>query len=230
VIDDFWEKEINVERRWWEEEERVRVTEQGLYSGVQFCLRNGRLVVAAPPRHAERVKARLGGYEVEELFSVRSVMRLLAPEVKKVLGPARVSYADETRFRPVAHEACRMLTTEDEEEHRALAASLSAEELAQSGYEWGQAPAFGAFENGVLQAAASYEIWNGEIAHLIVATHPQARHRGFGRAVVSELAEHALARGLVLQYRALAVNEWSLKLARALGFEEGVATIYARME
>jgi GNAT superfamily N-acetyltransferase len=229
VIDDFWEKEMNVGPGWDEAEERVRMVEQGLYSGVQFCLRNGRLVVAAPSRHVEWVSKRLGGKSVEELFSVVTVRRLLAPEVRGVLGPAQVKYADATTFQFAPHEACRMLAVGDEEEHRALVESLSAEERAQIGYEGKGGLAFGAFENGELRAAASYEIWNGTIAHLMVATHPDARGRGFGRAVLSELAEHALALGLVLQYRALAVNERSLRLARALGFEDGVETIYARM-
>lgn len=229
VIDRFWEKEMRAPPGWDKAGTTIRFTEQHLYSGVQLALRKGRLVVAAPSQYVELVQSRFEGHPVEELFTAEAVMRLLAPEAREVIGPAHLSYVDETSYRAAPHDSCRELTADDFGQCEALAASLSAAELEQSGYDWGRTPAFGAFEGGVLGAAANYEIWNSELAHIIVATHALHRHRGLGSAAVSELVEHALARHLIPQYRALASNEHSLRLARALGFEHYVSTIYVRM-
>ena len=46
---------------------------------------------------------------------------------------------------------------------------------------------------------------------------------------LSSLADHALARKMVLQYRAVECNENSLALGRSLGFAYFCSTIYARL-
>jgi ribosomal protein S18 acetylase RimI-like enzyme len=229
IVDQFWEHEMNAARGWHQSGPRVQFTEQHLYSGVQLCQRDGRVVVACPPQHLESVKRRLEGQTAERLFFPESVRRLLMPDVRELVGPAQVGYADESSFLPAPGGVSRTLIPEDDAQHQELASALSVGELAQRGCDWRQTPAFGVFEDGVLCAVANYEVWYGEIAHITVATHPHYRHRGWGRAVVTELAEHALARNLILQYRVLASNEASLRLGRALGFEFDVTTLYARM-
>ena len=125
--------------------------------------------------------------------------------------------------------SCRLLLPEDAAICRSFTAALSSAEIEQSGFDSREAPAFGAFASGVLCAVASYQIWEPRIAHITVATHPDYRRHGYGRVAISALAEHAFARNLILQYRALASNENSLKLGRSLGFQQYCSTIYARL-
>jgi len=111
-----------------------------------------------------------------------------------------------------------------------FATALSPADIDQSGFDPGETPAFGVFARDSLCAMASYQIWEPRIAHITVATHPKFRCQGYGRKAVSALAEHAFARKLILQYRALATNENSLKLGDSLGFDHYCSTIYARLQ
>ena len=86
------------------------------------------------------------------------VRRLLFPAVGEILGPAEIAYADASTFRPSRAEGCRELTEEDSEACLALAATLSAAERAQSGFDPQAGMAFGSFAGGKLCAIASYAI------------------------------------------------------------------------
>jgi predicted GNAT family acetyltransferase len=101
--------------------------------------------------------------------------------------------------------------------------------LEDSGFSAEAFPAFGVFSGARLCAAASYSIWKPSIAHIIVATHPEHRRRGFAKATIHALAKDALDRGLILQWRAVAWNVSSLALAQTLGFKHYCSTIFARI-
>jgi ribosomal-protein-alanine N-acetyltransferase len=76
-------------------------------------------------------------------------------------------------------------------------------------------------EDGVPLAyvGMTYAADEGSIAN--VATHPDARRRGLGRAVVSALLDHAPALGLSDIYLEVRTsNEAAIALYRSLGFEE----------
>jgi GNAT superfamily N-acetyltransferase len=229
-VDRYWAVEMAMPLDFRPMEQGVYCTVQQRNSGVQLFLRNDWLVIAAPAHRVEQIAAGVCGLPISEVFCVEFVARLLFPDMGKILGPAHVSYADASMFRPSLTDGCRLLTPDDAAIRQDLAAALSAAELEQSGFNAQDAPAFGAFADGVLCAVASYKIWEPKIAHITVATHPDHRRRGHGRAAVSALAEHALARGFVLQHRALAVNESSLALGCSMGFEHYASTIYARLE
>lgn len=85
------------------------------------------------------------------------------------------------------------------------------------------------FSGDSLCAVASYELWLPSIAHISVATHPDHRRRGFAQAAIQALATAAFARGLILQWRAVAWNTHSLALAQSLGFAYYGATLYVRL-
>ena len=92
-------------------------------------------------------------------------------------------------------------------------------------------PLFGVFDTSrELTALASYEAWNRRIAHISIVTHPRHRGRGSGRAAVALAAQHALAAGLVPQYRTLRANTASMAIANRLGFVEYGFSVYVRMQ
>lgn len=227
-IDCYWSIDLALPHGFDPMAQEVHVIAQELYAGVQFFQREDWLVIAAPPQCVDRITERVRGVSMHEVFTANFVERLLSPDVGRIIGPAHIGYADSAMFRTSPTEGCRLLTPEDAAQRRALAEALSAEELEQSGFDPHEAPAFGAFAEGILCAVASYEIWEPRIAHITVATHPAHRHCGHGRAAVSALAGQTLTRGFVLQYRALAANPNSQALGRSLGFEHYCSTLFAR--
>lgn len=224
----FWSKELALPAGFHPKAQEVHVVAQDLYAGVQFFQREDWLVLAAPPQRMAAIAERVSGKAVREIYTVEYVECLLSPDVGRILGPAYVSYADAANFRLSPTNGCRLLTSNDAAICEELEASLMPEEIEQSGFDAHGSPAFGSFADGVLCAVARYQVWKPCIAHITVATRPEHRRRGHGRAAVSALAEHALAQDLVLQYRALAVNGNSLATGRALGFQHYCSTIYAR--
>jgi predicted GNAT family acetyltransferase len=87
----------------------------------------------------------------------------------------------------------------------------------------------GVFADGVLAAAAGYEVWGETIAHIAVVTHPAFRGRGLGAAAVSRIAAEAVERGLLAQYRTLEANAPSLAIADRLGFQPYARSLAVRL-
>ncbi|WP_405753341.1 GNAT family N-acetyltransferase [Streptomyces sp. NBC_00012] len=91
--------------------------------------------------------------------------------------------------------------------------------------QWGQwlaptgtMPGFVVRERGRVLAAAGYRAWPRRTAHIGVLTAPEARGRGLARVTGSAAVAHALAVGLLPQWRARPPA--SRRVAAALGFEE----------
>ena len=228
-LDRYWARELGAAPGFLGNSPQVRCTVQRLYGGVQLFKRGRQLVLAAPPDRAELVQDKVRGLSVDELFSVDWLQGVFDQDAERILGPAHVYYADSTTFRPDGALAGRPISSVDAGAYRALAAALDSNELEDSGFSGDSFPAFGVFSGGVLCAAASYRVWEPSIAHIIVATHPQYRRRGFAGAAIRSLAADAFDRGLILQWRAVSWNENSLSLARSLGFSHYCSTLYVRL-
>ncbi|WP_426502407.1 GNAT family N-acetyltransferase [Dactylosporangium sp. McL0621] len=67
-------------------------------------------------------------------------------------------------------------------------------------------------------AAAGFQAWPGDTAHLSVLTAPEQRGRGLARVVATAAVADALRSDLLPQWRAR--PEASRRVARALGFRE----------
>jgi predicted GNAT family acetyltransferase len=144
-----------------------------------------------------------------------------------VIGPAFIGYADSVAAAP---QAARLLNADDTTAVAALRAACRELEWEHGGSEVGQHPAFGVFVDDQLAAFAGYEIWGGTIAHISVISHPGHRGRGFGSAAVAQLTAHALAAGLLPQYRTRDSNQPSMRIAERLGFKRYATSLAMRME
>jgi len=122
------------------------------------------------------------------------------------------------------------LGEEDIEALKRLQAACSSLEWEHGGSHVGDQPVIGTFDGERLVSVAGYEIWAGTIAQIAVITHPNYRGQGYGKAVVSQLTEEALNRGLVPQYRTLETNSSSMTIARELGFERYATTVAVRFK
>uniref|UniRef100_UPI003BAB0039 GNAT family N-acetyltransferase n=1 Tax=Streptomyces sp. NBC_01001 TaxID=2903713 RepID=UPI003BAB0039 len=79
-------------------------------------------------------------------------------------------------------------------------------------------PAFVVREQGQVVAAAGYRAWPSRTAHIGVLTAPAVRGQGLARVTGSATVAHALAAGLLPQWRARPPA--SRRVAASLGFEE----------
>jgi RimJ/RimL family protein N-acetyltransferase len=89
---------------------------------------------------------------------------------------------------------------------------------------------FGSVVGDDLVAAAGYQCWPPELAHLAVFCRPDHRRRGQAATALRAAIAHALGAGLLPQYRARDGNVASRALAERLGFAEygWMATVYLR--
>ncbi|MFG3041057.1 GNAT family N-acetyltransferase [Streptomyces sp. NPDC048330] len=162
--------------------------------------------------------------------AVRRALSALPPEaaatgairdvlpVADVLGPAALSYLAEDRFRSVPGAATADRLPGRHPAVRALEQAAGDDDTAEAALDDITSPAFVVRARGEVVAAAGYRGWPGRTAHLSVLTAPAARGRGLARTAASAAVGHALAAGLLPQWRARPPA--SRRVAAALGFEE----------
>ncbi|MFB8239546.1 GNAT family N-acetyltransferase [Kitasatospora purpeofusca] len=176
-------------------------------------------IVTAPSREAaDRIRTAVAGLPVDRLTDPESVGRVLP--IGEVLGPAGLAYVADDGFRPAA--APTGLRVEkapaghvDLGRPERLAGAADADE---AGLDEMSSPVFVVRVAGQVVAAAGYREWPGRAAHVGVLTAPAWRGRGLARATGSSAVGHALAQGLLPQWRARVPE--SRKVAAALGFSE----------
>jgi RimJ/RimL family protein N-acetyltransferase len=173
----------------------------------------GDAITASVPRAelrapVERALAALGGKEATD---PEILMSRLTPTTA-ALGPAQLFYPP--RSFEVAGEPGDEATSG--ELSRLLAASHP-EDLDESGLAHIESPAFVSRSYaGAVVSASGYRRWPNGVAHLSVLTHPDHRRRLHGRRAAAAAVRHAVAEGLLPQWRARPLP--SQRLALTIGF------------
>ncbi|WTX11391.1 GNAT family N-acetyltransferase [Streptomyces sp. NBC_00005] len=158
--------------------------------------------------------ARLPAEAVVDDALVREVL-----PVTGILGPAALSYVSPEVFRPVEAGAWTVeRLPASHPELRSLEEAAGHEDAAEAALSEITSPAWVVRERGQVVAAAGYRVWPGRTAHVCVLTAPEARGRGLARVTGSATVAHALAAGLLPQWRAR--PQASRRVAAALGFAE----------
>ncbi|MFE0463575.1 GNAT family N-acetyltransferase [Kitasatospora sp. NPDC058965] len=184
-------------------------------------LGEGALLTAPTSAAAERLRAAAVGPAVLDLTAAATLVARLGGA--DLIGPAHLAYLDPAEFRPADRPAA--LLPEDHPALVALRARATPAEADETGLE---NLTFAALApDGRALAAAGYETWRGVAAHLNVFADPAHRHRGHARTAASAAVAHALAAGLLPQWRAR--PEASRRLAAALGFREYGAQLGLRL-
>lgn len=173
------------------------------------------LATAPTAERADTLRAVLARTRPAE-HTAPEVLRDALP-VTDVLGPATLAYLARDDFRPRPAPGVTRRPAEDPAV-QALLEKTGPEEADESGLAELETPLFTLAEKGAVIAAAGYEVLPEEVAHLCVLTDPGQRGRGLARTVASTAVAHALARGLLPQWRARPAP--SRRVAAALGFGE----------
>ncbi|TPQ17762.1 GNAT family N-acetyltransferase [Streptomyces sporangiiformans] len=177
----------------------------------------GSAIVTVPSESsAAIVRDALTRLPVEAVVDAASVREVLP--VARVLGPATLSYVSPEGFRPVAASSAVEQLPGHHPELRALEKAAGHEDAAEASLDEITSPAFVVRERGQVVSAAGYRAWPSRTAHISVLTAPDVRGRGLARVTASATVTHALAAGLLPQWRARPPA--SRRVAAALGFEE----------
>ncbi|MGP3966622.1 GNAT family N-acetyltransferase [Streptomyces sp. 6N223] len=155
--------------------------------------------------------------------------------VAEVLGPAALAYVSPEGFQPAqpAQPAGASAVERLPGGHgshtdlRELEKRAGEEDAGEAGLRAITSPAFVVREGGQVAAAAGYELWPGRVAQVSVLTGPEWRGRGLARLTGSAAVAHALAAGLLPQWRARVPA--SRRVAAALGFRELGAQLSIRL-
>ncbi|WP_406060895.1 GNAT family N-acetyltransferase [Streptomyces sp. NBC_01077] len=174
-------------------------------------------IVTAPTEVAARAVSRSLASVPADSLTRGDVVRAVLP-VTEVLGPAALGYVSSDDFRPSAAVGAIEHLDPGHQDLRGLVGSAGPEDRDESGLEEITSPAFVVRDGTDVIAAAGYRTWPESTAHVSVLTAPRHRGRGLARQVASAAVAHALAAGLMPQWRARPVA--SRRVASALGFRE----------
>ena len=198
------------------------------YQGAWAFRHADACILSVPLPLAEGVEAAVAGRAPDDVYRVGALAALFGDAVDRIIGPSVIAYADRVSFRPVAAPGTRLLELAEIGALGGLAAACG-DEWEEGGIDPLRLPIAGRFEGGVLLAAASYAVWGDQLANVGVVVDPRRRAAGHGRAVASVVCAHALAHGLVPQWRTLEANVASRAVATALGFEPRASYFAVRL-
>ncbi|MFF4652213.1 GNAT family N-acetyltransferase [Streptomyces sp. NPDC001380] len=177
----------------------------------------GAAIVTVPDEDTAARARALADLPPEAVADVDAVRGVLP--VARVLGPATPAYTSREEFRPVPPGSPTVhRLPSGHTDLRGLEEEAGEADAGEAGLEGATSPLFAVRAAGGVVAAAGYEVWQGRAAHIGVLTAPAWRGRGLARATGSAAAAHALAAGLLPQWRARIPA--SRRAAAALGFRE----------
>lgn len=232
AVDGYWAGFLGVARSRLRPPRPLAVPHAGLadYRGMYAQAFGGAPLVSLPTEMLERWGREAAEAAGGGLVDDGRWQALFGERADVVVGPALIAYADAGTLRPPpAHAEVRRLEEADRPALDALRAALTPVEWEHGGSGLDAGPVFGVFADGALAAVSGWEPCGTRIAHLAVATHPAHRGRGLGAAAVAHAAAAALEAGLVPQYRALASNTPSLRIAARLGFVAWARSLAVRL-
>ena len=160
-----------------------------------------------------------------------ALARAIEPlEIERIVGPAFIGYGTAQTLDLSSAPSARELTRADTNAVARLRAACSPVAWGHGGSDLQAVPCFGCFDDrGALCALAGYKTWGGAIAHIAIVTAPSHQGRGHATAAVACAAQHALAAGLLAQYRTLASNGPSMGVAKKLGFQHYGSSVFVRL-
>lgn len=200
--------------------------------GIWILVAGGAPLISVPADTIHALGDRAQAWSAADVADVATLQQRLTSvcprTVERIIGPAFIGYGSTDSLDLQDARFARRISSEAG--IRRLQGACQPEEWDHGGSEPAHEQTFGYVgQANDLLALSGYKVWNGSIAHISVVTHPLYRGRGYGRAAVALAAQHALAAGLIPQYRTLRGNVPSMGIARRLGFMEYGFSVYVRL-
>lgn len=200
------------------------------YQGVYIWRMAASVTVSTPPALVDEAREALVGATPGAALDPGFWLATLGARVERVVGLSYQGYLDAGMFQPVAPNNARALEVDERPALERLARACPAEEWEHSAIQPDHDPIFVLSDkDGALQAAASLTRDGAGLVSVGVITHPAARGRGYGRAVVSALTAWALGHGEAIHYQTLRANIPSVAIARALGYQDVASALAIRL-
>ncbi len=198
---------------------RLAAADLGEGMGIQLLLRPDRTCAVATP-------AVLALPGVAQAATEEELRRALTDAGLTMNGPDHLFFLPVSGRKKLCDSApsdsVRLLTEDDSEIFQAFQHDIPKPDRDESFVELDHWLVMGAFAGDTLATAASAYPFHERtsMADIGVVTRPDARGRGHGRRLVTELARQILLRGLEPQYRCGLENVASAALAKSVGFVE----------
>lgn len=181
-------------------------------TSAAVVLRLGEAVVVAAPESAHPALRRLSADQL-----LQGELLLLALEFSRptLIGTAQLAYADVSTFTPSTTGTTRRADRADIE---SVTSRCTGSEAEESGLLQMDARFVVEGDETAPIAAAGYELWGDDVAHLGLAVAPAHRGKGLGQVAATAAGLHALEDGAVLQWRSGESNAASARTGERLGF------------
>lgn len=175
---------------------------------------DGTAQAVVTPEVAHRI-----GLQASDALSVADLQDRLAAAGIALHDPDHLFYLATDRRQATAPTAtARRLSEADRPAFDTFYHAASEQDREDAWVELDHWAVFGCFDGDRLVCAASMNLWDDSpIADLGVLTLPDARGKGFGRAVVQAINHHARQQGYEPQYRCQLDNRASVALAKSCG-------------
>ncbi|MCH9685633.1 MAG: GNAT family N-acetyltransferase [Deltaproteobacteria bacterium] len=205
----------------------------GDWRGVWIWVRHACAVVSVPADWAETVARSLRSATASSVHDPSLPEALFGDDVDTTIGPTFLGAVTAERFVSAPSDSVRPLEPSDGPAIEVFRSAIEAQQWQHGAIDLRPGAARGeimaAFDDGQILAMAAMREDAPGVCDPGVVTHPQARGRGLGRAVVSAVTERALGRGEVVLYQTLEANLPAVALARRLGYERYARNIAIRL-
>jgi GNAT superfamily N-acetyltransferase len=230
--DRFWANFLGISASDWKVPGLSVSAHQGLgdFNGLwSFKQQGGRVVVSAPPRWVERLRALLAGAPLARLIEPAYWQGLLGDDCTRTVGPAYQGCLEPLDFRPVADGAVSLVEGDGSASLEEFRQAVDPEAWADGGLEKARDFAVRR-ERGQVVAMCGYRAWSDEAGDPCVLVHPQFCGKGYGSAVVSAVVARALAAGKTLLYQTLEANLGAVGIASKLGLRQYASHVAVRLK
>jgi len=210
----FWARRAGIPPEEWQDGQIVLVGSENASVSV-VSMGSGALVWCPPHLHS-----RVTGMAPGSAVDLATLVERFADVLDKPLGSAALPYLSEDAFRAPDTDLTVSVEHSPIAGYESFLAASTPAEVGESGMPTElERRCWVSRVHGEIAALVTYEVWDGEVAHLLALTAATHRGAGHGASVAAGACADLLReRELLPQWRVSKENPASAAVARKLGF------------